>query len=163
MASIWFTKNAPHRIIRGGGGLGGSKVGWVGPKLGGWVLSKIPPPSYKRSLLLTPTPVHALPLSLPLSTLPPFPLPLPSPLPMRLAHAGNAVPQIYGPTWVHPVDGRVMDQESITTVTYSALLCIQTGTIYIESHTVTWLNQVRVGAEDVWSTVGGGGLGAEGA
>ena len=26
-----------------GGGLGVSKVGWVGPKLGGWVLSKIPP------------------------------------------------------------------------------------------------------------------------
>ena len=37
-------KKSPHRIIRGGGGLGGSKVGWVGPKLGGWVLSKIPPP-----------------------------------------------------------------------------------------------------------------------
>ena len=34
-----------------GWGLGGSKVGWVGPKLGGWVLSKIPPPLvYKRSL-----------------------------------------------------------------------------------------------------------------
>ena len=34
--AIWFTKNAPHRIIRGGGsgwvksGVGGSKVGWVG-------------------------------------------------------------------------------------------------------------------------------------
>ena len=26
---------------RGGGSGGGSKVGWVGPKLGGWVLSKI--------------------------------------------------------------------------------------------------------------------------
>ena len=38
LASIWFTKNASHRIIRAGGGgsgwvqswVGGSKVGWVG-------------------------------------------------------------------------------------------------------------------------------------
>ena len=37
LAAIWFTKNAPHRFIRGGGGsgwvknrVGGSKVGWVG-------------------------------------------------------------------------------------------------------------------------------------
>ena len=40
-------KCSPQNYKRGGG-LGGSKVGWVGPKLGGWVLSKIPPPSYKR-------------------------------------------------------------------------------------------------------------------
>ena len=52
LASIWFTKNAPHRIIRGGGV-------WVGQKLGGWVQSwvggscpKYPPPSYKRSLVV---------------------------------------------------------------------------------------------------------------
>ena len=36
-------KCSPQNYKRGGG-LGGSKVGWVGPKLGGWVLSKIPPP-----------------------------------------------------------------------------------------------------------------------
>ena len=43
-------KCSPQNYKRGGG-MGGSKVGWVGPKLGGWVLSKIPPPpSYKRSL-----------------------------------------------------------------------------------------------------------------
>ena len=36
LASMWFTKNAPHRIIRGGGSgwvksqVGGSKVGWAG-------------------------------------------------------------------------------------------------------------------------------------
>ena len=50
LASIWFAKNAAHRIIRGGGV-------WVGQKSGGWVQSwvggscpKYPPPSYKRSL-----------------------------------------------------------------------------------------------------------------
>ena len=36
-------KCSPQNYKRGGG-LGGSKVGWVGPKLGGWVFSKIPPP-----------------------------------------------------------------------------------------------------------------------
>ena len=37
-------KKCSPQNYKGGGGLGGSKVGWVGPKLGGWVLSKIPPP-----------------------------------------------------------------------------------------------------------------------
>ena len=46
LASIWFTKNAPHRIIRVGGGGG---AGWVKSRVGGsksgWVvLSKIPAP-----------------------------------------------------------------------------------------------------------------------
>ena len=37
-------KKCSPQIYKRGGGLGGSKVGWVGPKLGGWVLSKTPPP-----------------------------------------------------------------------------------------------------------------------
>ena len=63
MASIGFTKTAPHRIIRGGGV-------WVGQKLGGWVQSWVggscpkypPPPSYKRSLVpVSPLPTRCSP------------------------------------------------------------------------------------------------------
>ena len=43
VANLVYNKCSPQNNKRGGG-LGGSKVGWVGPKLGGWVLSKIPPP-----------------------------------------------------------------------------------------------------------------------
>ena len=50
VANLVYKKCPPQNYKRGGG-LGGSKVGWVGPKLGGWVLSKIPPPSYKQSLV----------------------------------------------------------------------------------------------------------------
>ena len=51
--NLAYKKCSPQNYKRGCG-LGGSKVGWVGPKLGGWVLSEIPsPPSYNRSLITT--------------------------------------------------------------------------------------------------------------
>ena len=43
VANLVYKKCSPQNY-KGGGGPGGSKVGWVGPKLGGWVLSKIPTP-----------------------------------------------------------------------------------------------------------------------
>jgi len=52
--------------------------------------------------------------------------------------------QVYSPGWVDSKDGQPIDYESIFTVTYSALLCIQTGTIWIESHSLTWINQVAL-------------------
>eukprot|EP00668_Euglena_longa_P012202 GGOE01014636.1.p1 GENE.GGOE01014636.1~~GGOE01014636.1.p1 ORF type:complete len:1133 (-),score=405.57 GGOE01014636.1:276-3674(-) len=52
--------------------------------------------------------------------------------------------EIYGQRWLHSRDGQPIDSESIFTVTYSALLCIQTVTIIVESHTLTWLNQLAI-------------------
>ena len=44
IANLVHKKCSAQNYKRGGVSLGGSKVGWVGPKLGGWVLSKITPP-----------------------------------------------------------------------------------------------------------------------
>ena len=42
VANLVYTECSPQNYKRGGV--------WLGQKWGGWVLSKIPPPSYKRSL-----------------------------------------------------------------------------------------------------------------